>query len=285
MSHTTTPLINETDMLHARILTLAVEAAHSACTIIKEGFESDHIHADSKEGRHNLVTEYDRRSEERIVSMIREVFPDHHIMAEESHNSAVLSATDEDYEWIIDPIDGTVNFAHKVPIFCVSIGVRHRGEIIIGVIYQPMTNELFTAVKGKGAFLNGKRLAVSTTATLDAGFLVTGFPYNVFQNPGQCIDHMVHFLSMGLPIRRLGSAALDLAYLAAGRFDGYWEVQLQAWDVSAGLLMVHEAGGMLTHYDGSPYRIGEQFMLASNGHIHAEMSQKLLAVMHSTPLS
>ncbi len=272
---------DEDYVLFGRLLTLAVECAHSACTIIKEGFASAHIHADSKEGRHNLVTEYDRRSEERIISMIREIFPTHRIMAEESHNESDKTAQDDEYEWIIDPIDGTVNFAHKVPIFCVSIAVRYRGEIIVGVIYQPITDELFTAIRGKGAYLNGERLSVSTTRSLQDAFLVTGFPYNVFENPGACIDHIVNFLGMGLPVRRLGSAALDLAYLAAGRFDGYWEVKLQAWDVAAGLLMVEEAGGMLTHYDGAPYRIGEQFMLASNGHIHHEMSRILLDVMQA----
>lgn len=142
-----------------------------------------------------------------------------------------------------------------------------------------MTDELFTAMRGKGAYLNGQRLSVSATSNLEDAFLVTGFPYNVYENPGYCIDHIVRFLSMGLPVRRLGSAALDLAYLAAGRFDGYWEVKLQAWDVAAGLLLVQEAGGLLTHYDGTPYQIGERFMLASNGHLHTAMSQVLLDVM------
>jgi myo-inositol-1(or 4)-monophosphatase len=150
------------------------------------------------------------------------------------------------------------------------------GEIVCGVIFAPMTNELYTGERGKGAFLNGAPIHVSSTENLDDAILVTGFPYNANDNPGGCIDHFTRFVSMGLPVRRLGSAAIDLAYLAAGRFDGYWEVSLNAWDVAAGKLLLLEAGGEITQYDGAPHNIMHGTMLASNGRVHKAMSQVLM---------
>jgi myo-inositol-1(or 4)-monophosphatase len=169
-----------------------------------------------------------------------------------------------------------VNFAHGIPVFCVSIAAVLEGELQCGVIYQPMLGELFTALRGAGAWLNGHRLRVSSVGELDEAVLVTGFPYNVAENPGNCIEHFVRFLQRGLPVRRLGSAALDLAYVAAGRFDGFWEIALNPWDVAAGILLVLEAGGMVTHYDGSPHRLEPRSnILASNGRIHTQMQRVL----------
>ncbi|TAE29730.1 MAG: inositol monophosphatase [Candidatus Kapaibacterium sp.] len=249
--------------------TTAIEAGH----LLRDGFGTS-FRVDNKEGRHNLVTEYDHKAEKLIIARIKEHFPDHIFLAEESGASGTPAHT---VRWIIDPLDGTVNFAHSIPIFCVSIGAEMNGELLCGVIYAPMTNELFTASKGGGAFLDGQQIHVSTTEKLDDAILVTGFPYNAASNPHGCLEHFTRFVSMGLPVRRLGSAAIDLAYLAAGRFDGYWEVSLQAWDVAAGKLILHEAGGTMTQYDGTTeHSLFHGTMLATNGRIHAEMSSILM---------
>lgn len=259
-------------------LQTATRAALEAGELLRKGFGTQ-FRIDNKEGRHNLVTEYDHAAEKLIVESIRSVFPDHVFLGEEG--GGATETTPGTVRWIIDPLDGTVNFAHSIPIFCVSIGAEFitpegSGELICGVIYAPMTNELFTAERGKGATLNGVPLKVSTTQKLDDAILVTGFPYNASDNPGGCIDHFTRFVGMGIPVRRLGSAAIDLAYLAAGRFDGYWEVSLNAWDVAAGKLMLLEAGGNMTQYDGAPHNIMKGTMLASNGRIHEEMSAVLM---------
>ncbi len=216
------------------------------------------------------MTDYDRQAEALILERLRQRFPQASFWAEESGSSG--QSTQEELRWIVDPLDGTVNFAHGIPIFCVSIAAVLGGELLCGVIYQPMLGELFTALRGKGAWLNGRQLQVSTTELLEDAIVVTGFPYNVAHNPGNCIEHFVRFLRLGVPIRRLGSAALDLAYVAAGRFDGFWEVALNPWDVAAGILMVQEAGGCVTHYDGSPHRLEPRSsIVASNGRIHEQM--------------
>lgn len=255
----------------AELLNIAKITALETGELLKKGFGTS-FRVDNKEGRHNLVTEYDHKAEHHIISRIKEHFSDHIFLAEESGASG---RTKETVRWIIDPLDGTVNFAHSIPIFCVSIGAEFNGELLCGVIYAPMTDELFTAYKGGGAFLNGAPIQVSTTATLHDAILVTGFPYNASENPHGCLEHFTRFVSMGLPVRRLGSAALDLAYLAAGRFDGYWEVSLNAWDVAAGKCILYEAGGTMTQYDGKPHDIMRGTMLATNGHIHQEMSTVL----------
>jgi myo-inositol-1(or 4)-monophosphatase len=253
------------------LLDVAQKTALEAGDLLKEGFGTT-FHIDNKEGRHNLVTEYDYQAEKLIIERIGAQFPDHIFLAEES---GATGAAPNVVRWIIDPLDGTVNFAHSIPIFCVSIGAELNGELLAGVIYAPMTGEFFTAAKGAGAFLNGERLNVSATTKLDDAILVTGFPYNAWENPHDCIDHFSRFVRMGIPVRRLGSAAIDLAYLAAGRFDGYWEVSLNSWDMAAGKLMLLEAGGTMTQYDGAPHNLHKGTMLATNGRIHAEMSAVL----------
>lgn len=221
----------------------------------------------------NLVTEIDKQSEELIIKKIHQHFPSHDILGEESG----AHDTNSDYRWIIDPLDGTTNYTHGLPIFCVTIGVEHKGEIIAGVIYDPNRDELFTAEKGKGAYLNGKKIHVSSNDTLINSLLVTGFPYNVKENPGNVVEHFVHFLPVAQGIRRLGSAALDLAYIACGRLDGYWEVFLNPWDKAAGILLVREAGGKVTTFnDDERDVIYNPNTLATNGLIHNDM----LAVIH-----
>lgn len=198
--------------------------------------------------KRNLVSEMDKGAEERIISIIRRNYPGHAILAEESGGSLAPA----EYRWIIDPLDGTTNYLHGVPIFSVSIGIERRGELIAGVVYDPNQDEIFTAEKGAGAFLNGRQLKVSTSSVLSESLLVTGFPYNVTENPDNAVEHFVHFLMEARGVRRLGSAAIDLCYVAAGRFDGFWEVSLSPWDMAAGALLVQEAGGRITDMAGAP---------------------------------
>lgn len=269
------------DKLHSlganpqQLLSVAIEAAHKAGNILKNGFGSSFA-ISSKEGRHNLVTEYDTAAEQAIMSHIQEVYSNHNFLAEESGATGLQQR--DTIQWIIDPLDGTVNFAHNIPIFSVSIAAALNGQLLCGVIYQPLLGELFTASRGDGAYLNNTKLRVSATANLIDAILVTGFPYNIHENPRNAIGHFARIIGKGIPVRRLGSAALDLAYVAAGRFDGFWEVQLNPWDVAAGQLLVEEAGGKITHYDNSPYSMDTPTILATNGsNLHNELSALLCA--------
>jgi myo-inositol-1(or 4)-monophosphatase len=243
---------------------IAIEAALLAGEILKDGFGTQ-FEISSKEGVHNLVTTYDRLCEEKIIELISQHIPSSYFLAEESG----ITGTPADLIWIVDPLDGTVNFAHKIPLFSVSIAAEQNGEVVTGVVYQPMTQELFVAEKGKGAFLNGNPIRVSPVQTIKESILATGFPYNLYKNPHDCIDHFIDILKSGIPIRRLGSAAIDLAYTAAGRFEGYFEVELGAWDCAAGKLLVEEAGGQVTHWNGQPFEIrSREPIFASNSLIH-----------------
>ncbi len=222
----------------------------------------------------NLVTEIDKQSEKLIIKKIQQHYPDHAILGEEGGAQDQKS----EYRWIIDPLDGTTNFTHGLPIFCVTIGVEHKNEIVAGVIYDPNRDELFTAEKGKGAFLNGKKISVTKTDSLINSLLVTGFPYNVNENPQNVIEHFINFLPKAQGVRRLGSAAIDLAYVACGRFDGYWEVYLHPWDKAAGILLVKEAGGIVTNFvNDANDIIYNPNTLATNGLIHT----KMLDVIHT----
>ena len=251
---------------------IAVEAALKSGEILKKGFGTS-FDIFSKKGKNNLVTEFDKLSEKTIIEYIHSVFPDHVFLAEESGKTGEL--LNNKIRWIIDPLDGTVNFAHGLPIFSISIAAELNHEIISGVVYHPLLDELFVAEKGKGAYLNDKQLKVSNNSDLDSSMLVTGFPYNVNQNPCGCIDHFVNIIKRGIPVRRLGSAALDLAYVAAGRFDGFWEINLNPWDVAAGILLVQEAGGKVSQYSGDAYWIDNDSILATNGRIHNSISKIL----------
>lgn len=244
---------------------IAIEAALLAGEMLRQGFGT-HFSISSKEGRHNLVTEYDHRSEKAIIEFIQQNVKDSTFLAEESGATGKHSA---ETLWIIDPLDGTVNFAHQIPIFSVSIAAQREGKVICGVIYQPITHELFVTEIGKGAFLNGQKIRVSEVRKLENAMLATGFPYDLAENPFHCIDHFVDILKLGIPIRRMGSAAIDLAYTASGRFEGFFEVELGPWDVAAGKLLLEEAGGKVTHWNGKPFDIhSRETIFASNSHIH-----------------
>ena len=253
------------------MLETAIEAAREAGALLK--LHSGKARSiERKEGQEtNLVTEIDRRSEEIIIDRIRRKYPHHDILAEESGGKERRS----EYCWIIDPLDGTTNFTHGLPVFCVSIGLEHNGEIVAGVVYDPNHDELFTAEKGKGASLNRKRIRVSTAARLIDSLLVTGFPYSLRADPDEIIRHFNNFLLEAQALRRLGSAALDLAYVAAGRFDGFWESNLNPWDMAAGGLLVQEAGGKFTDFEGNPSTVYKKQLLTSNGLIHGQMIEVL----------
>ncbi len=252
------------------MIQIAIEAAKEAGKFLKYSIGRVRNVETKKGEERNLVSEIDKGSEEKIIAMIRRHFPGHGILAEESGASGT-----SDYTWIIDPLDGTTNFLHGVPIFCVSIGIEHRSEIVAGVVYDPNHDELFTAERGSGAFLNGRKLRVSGAAGLIQSLLVTGFPYNITSNPDHAAEHFFNFLMAAGGIRRLGSAALDLAYVAAGRFDGFWEVNLNPWDMAAGVLFVREAGGTVTDFAGKPVDIRRKQIVASNGRIHQPMLEVL----------
>ncbi len=249
-----------------RIKQIGVRAAYRAGKILSHHFGKPlNI---SKKGIMDLVTEADVASEASIIETIREAFPEHGILAEESGASGDAQAG----LWIIDPLDGTTNFAHKLPIFAVSIAFQHNDDILFGTILNPISGELFTAVKGSGALLNGEPITVTQTACVDESLLVTGFPYTVRDKfPTQQMASFGRCLTAAQGIRRLGAAALDLCFVACGRFDAFWEENLKPWDTAAGMLIVTEAGGCVTDYSGDPYQITDKELLATNQHIHKEM--------------
>lgn len=249
------------------MLHIAIEAAREAGNFLKMNVGKIRS-IEYKEGQEtNLVTEIDKKSEEIIIHKIKQHFPSHDFLGEESGAAEIKS----EYRWIIDPLDGTVNYTHGLPIYCVSIGLEHNGEIELGVVYDPSLEELFTAEKGKGAWLNNHPIRVSRTNELIKSLVVTGFPYTVNKNPEPDITHFRNFVVEAQAVRRLGSAALDLSYVAAGRFDGFWEGSLHPWDMAAGVLLVLEAGGAWTDYLGAPSNVYNKQMLATNGLIHKQM--------------
>lgn len=256
-------------------LSIAIGAALGAGEIIRDAIGS-HFAVKEKEGLNNFVTEIDHRSEEFIIHELTKAFPGDGILCEEG--GAVRGNDESHRRWHVDPLDGTVNFVHGIPLCCVSIGLEVGGVVECGVIYHPHQEELFTAERGKGARLNGKPLSVTATTDVSRGCFVTGFPYNIRENPDHVIERFVAMIHTGSPIRRLGSAAIDLAWVAAGRFDGFWEGNLNSWDVAAGSLLVSEAGGALTTYSGEPYSIYSKNIVASNGKVHEAMRKVITAV-------
>lgn len=253
------------------MLELAIDAAREAGRFLKQSVGKIK-QIDRKLGQEtNLVTEIDRKAESMIVERIKKRYPHHAFLGEEFGESDGQS----EYKWIIDPLDGTTNFTHGLPIFCVSIGLEVNDELRLGVVYDPNLDELFTVEKGKGAYLNNKRLHVSATKRLRESLLVTGFPYDIRTKTDSILVHFENFLKEAQAVRRLGSAALDLCYVAAGRFDGYWENSLNPWDMAAGVLMVQEAGGKCTDLRGFPTTIYEKPILATNGLIHEQMVEVL----------
>lgn len=254
----------------------AEDVARGAGEILRRNYgRKQSIHY---KGEINLVTDVDRRSEAYIMGRIRSAFPDHGILSEES--SEVLSSSA--YRWVVDPLDGTTNYAHNYPCFCVSIAVEREGELLAGAVFDPLLSEMFTATPGGGAFRNGERIGVSPTEELRKSLLATGFSYDVKTSRDNNLDYFREFVFTGQAIRRDGSAALDMCYLACGRFDGFWEMKLRPWDTAAGLLILAEAGGTATRLDGSPYDIHQPDLLASNGRIHGQMLAVVGRVLRKT---
>jgi myo-inositol-1(or 4)-monophosphatase len=248
---------------------VALKAVKAGGSLLRKHFGK--VHSISHKGEINLVTEADRQSEEMIVGIIQEHYPDHSILAEETGDTRKSSP----FKWIIDPLDGTTNYAHGYPFFCVSLAIEYHGEIWYGAVYDPLKEELFTAEKGKGTYLNGKQIKVSSTPHLNESLLCTGFPYDVRNDIESTILPFRNFLMKAQAVRRDGSAALDLCYIAAGRFDGFWEQRLSPWDVAAGGLLITEAGGTLSNFKGEPFCIYDKEIVASNGKIHSQMIEVL----------
>src|SRR6185312_10388427 len=230
-------------------------------------------------GEADLVTEADRNSEALIRKRIQALWPDHDVLGEEEG----LVDTGSEYRWYVDPLDGTTNFAHSFPMFCVSLGLEHKGQRIAGVVYDPTRDELFAAEKGSGAFLNGEPIRVSKIAKLKESLVATGFPSQKrHKNPNIHFYHQITLLTHG--IRRAGSAALDLCYVAAGRLEGFWEFNLNPWDTAAGVLLVQEAGGNVTDFSGGPFQISSRETLASNGLIHTDLIREFQAIFEGRGL-
>ena len=244
-----------------------INAVEAGGKVLQHFFSVKNLKISHKEGINNLVTEADHASESAIINTIRETFPNHFILSEEAGEIETAS----NYKWIIDPIDGTINFAHGIPLCCVSIAVEFNGEMLMGAVYNPILKEFYFAEKNKGAFLNSEPIHISEEKSVLKSCLVTGFPYTYLDSPNgplQCFDR---FIRKGIPVRRLGSAAIDLCWVAAGRFDGFYEHKLNAWDSAAGFLIVKEAGGMVTDFEGNEYSPYQPHILATNGKIHREM--------------
>ena len=218
----------------------------------------------------NLVTSCDKASQDLIYKKLKSCFPHHGFLAEEN-----LEHRGEEFRWIIDPLDGTTNYAHGYPVFCVSIALEYRGKIILGVVYNPMLDELFWGIENKGAFLNNKKIKVSSTKELDKSLLATGFPYDLRESKNNNINHFNNFVLKAQAVRRCGSAALDLCYVACGRLDGFWELKLFPWDIAAGMLIVKEAGGRVSDFKNNVIDIHAKEIVASNGLIHPQMIEIL----------
>ncbi len=260
------------------ILAFAEATAREAGALLRRAYRQP-IDIDYK-GTINLVTQADRDSEAAIVAAIQARYPDHAILAEEGSGDGNHSSPDG-LTWLIDPLDGTTNFAHRFPVFAVSLALRDSSDVLLGVVYDPLRDECFTALRGQGAKLNGEPIRVSTVEEIGRALLATGFPYDRQEAVDNNSAAFAAFLRRAQGIRRGGSAAMDLAYVACGRFDGYWEMRLNPWDWGAGLLLVREAGGVVTHYDGRDDLdsiFGEAKLAASNGRIHAAILATLAEV-------
>lgn len=250
-----------------------IQISKEAGELIRNAFGKSHS-IEFKTNELNLITETDKASEKLITDFIRKKYPSHGILAEEG--SEVNKSAE--YLWVIDPLDGTTNFAHGLPIFAVSIGIQKNGETIAGVVYDVMRDVIYSAEKGKGSFENGRKIFVSKNENLGYSVLVTGFPYNIKENPDKASERFIAFLKQARAIRRLGSAAIDFCYVANGVFDGFWEVSLHPWDICAGKLIVEEAGGVVTDFDGDKIDIYSKRILATNSLVHKKMINVLNGV-------
>lgn len=243
-----------------------IKATEAGARVLQHFFNGK-FSVSSKSMINDLVTEADIASEKAIIATIKEAFPEHFILSEEAGELKM----DSEYKWFIDPIDGTVNFANGIPLCCVSIGLEKAGEMILGAVYNPIINEFFFAEKNDGATLNDKKIKVSDKAEVATSCLVTGFPYSYLDLPNGPLQVFERLIRKGIPVRRLGSAAIDLCWVAAGRFDGFYEHKLQAWDSAAGSLIVTEAGGKISDHEGNSYSPFKYQVLATNGKIHEEL--------------
>lgn len=246
-------------------LKTAKEAAERAGGMLKTNIDASR--RIEYKGPVNLVTNFDRRAQKILFEHLSTRFPEHDFMAEED----LCEERGSDFRWIIDPLDGTTNYTHRFPVFCVSIALEVSGRITLGVIYDPMRGEMFSAIKGKGAALNGKKITVSSERELDKSLLSTGFPYDIRESEENNLDHFSRFITKAQAVRRCGSAAIDLCYVASGRFDGFWELKLAPWDVAAGVLIVEEAKGRISDFRGHEFSIYDKEILASNSLIHDQM--------------
>lgn len=262
----------------AELLETAIAAGKQAGALLisyaRSGFRIEH------KNPINLVTDADHAAEQCVIDSIRAQYPTHRFLAEERGR---VDRGPSPYVWIIDPLDGTTNFAHGFPAYCVSIGLEYEGQSVLGVVYDPTRDELFTATLGSGAHLNGHPIRVSHTNLLDQALLVTGFAYDIRETQRNNLDHFVRFALRVQGIRRTGSAALDLCYVAAGRFDGFWEVKLNPWDMAAGTVILREAGGQVTNFHGETHSLYGQELVASNGLIHEPILSVIQESLRTAP--
>lgn len=247
-----------------------IDIAKEAGEAIREGY-GQNFSIELKTGANNLVTEIDKKSEKIITDFIKQDFPNHSILAEESGETL----RNNEFLWVIDPLDGTTNFAHSLPIFSISIGLQKNEKTIIGVIYDVMNDRIYAAEKGSGSYCNNKKISVSTNSEIKNSLLVTGFPYDIDADIDKAVDRFKVFLKNSRAVRRLGSAAIDMCYVANGVFDGFWEEKLNPWDVCAGMLLVEEAGGKNTDYQGKEITIYDKEILSTNGYVHNKMIELL----------
>jgi len=257
------------------MLTIAVKAARRAGAIINRAARDVDVLAVVRKRHNDFVTEVDKAAEQAIIETLRRPYPEHAILAEESGASARSSDQPSEYTWIIDPLDGTTNFIHGFPQYCVSIGLQHKGVLTHGVVYDPAKNELFTASRGRGAFLNERRLRVSRRDRLADALIGTGFPFRDLAGLDEYLAMMREVTQRTAGIRRAGAAALDLAYVAAGRLDGFWEIGLSPWDIAAGILLVRESGGFISEIAGGHKMIESGSVLAANAHLHLPLGDLL----------
>lgn len=248
------------------LLETAIHAARQAGKVLSR-YARDGFRIENKSAI-DLVTEADHAAEQCVINVILASYPDHAFLAEERGH---IGQSHSPYLWIIDPLDGTTNFAHGFPTYCVSIGLEYKEECVLGVVYDPTRDELFSATRGGGARVNDQPIHVSQTTQLDKALLVTGFAYNIRETPNNNLDHFARFALRVQGLRRTGSAALDMCYVAAGRFDGFWEVKLNAWDMAAGVVILREAGGKVTDFSGQTHSLYGQELVASNGRLHDSM--------------
>ena len=258
------------------MLNFAIQTAREAGNLLVQRLGSAKV---TTKGDINLVTEADIAAENLIIERIRSYHPQHGILAEESGEAVLVGGKRSESKWIIDPLDGTTNYAHSYPCFCVSIALEHEGRLEVGVVYDPMRDEMFAAERGRGATLNDRRIRVSSIEELSGAMLCTGFPYNVRERPDFARD-FTNFTMIAQAVRRDGSAALDLAYVACGRFEGFWEDGLSPWDIAAGALLIQEARGKVTNFNDEPLDIYNEQVLASNGLIHDAMMDVLTTKRH-----